>query len=233
MKYLFFILIGCCFISTTATAQKHTNALKPAKDHSKNKSVKFIESIEIKASPVSNVQEEIIVPRKNDQSFESTGIELSTDVSIEKIRSIQFKYAQLLDRNVEEVKNISLYNFIDEWMDTRYQYGGSSKNGIDCSSLTGLLMRNVFTIDLPRSSREQYNTSSKIKKDNMQEGDLVFFNISRGISHVGVYLGDNYFVHASLNNGVIISNLEEPYYKRHFAGAGRVIGNYNATAVIN
>ena len=233
MKYLFFIFVAVCVFSTSISAQKRVNAVKHTKSNSKNRSVKFIEGIEIKASPVSNVQDEIKLPDNKDPQAPLIAVKSGDDHSIEEISSIQFKYAQLLNRNVENVKNIPLYRFIDEWMDTRYRYGGSGKNGIDCSGLSGELMRNVFTIDLPRTAREQYNISSKIDKEAMQEGDLVFFNISRGISHVGVYLGDNYFVHASLNNGVIISNLEEPYYTKHFVGAGRVIGNDNATAVIN
>lgn len=233
MKYLFFIFVAVCVFSTTISAQKHVNAVKQSERNSKNRSVKFIEGIEIKASPVSNVQEEINMPGTKAPLSPLSAVKTGDDHSIEKISSLQFKYAQLLNRNVEEVKNIPLYNFIDEWMETRYQYGGTSKKGIDCSGLSGQLMRSVFTIDLPRSAREQYNISSRIGKEAMQEGDLVFFNISRGISHVGVYLGDNYFVHASLNNGVIISNLEEPYYTKHFVGAGRVIANDNATAVNN
>lgn len=233
MKYLFIIFVASSIYSTTASAQKHVNAVKNAEGSSKNRSVKFIEGIEIKASPASVIQEEKVVSGKKDLPFKSTGIEASSYVSIDNISSLQFKYAQLLDRNVEDVRNISLYSFIDDWMDTRYRYGGTDKNGIDCSGLSGQLMRSVFTVDLPRTAREQYNNSSKISKDDMLEGDLVFFNISRGISHVGVYLGDNYFVHASLNNGVIISSLEEPYYNRHFVGAGRVLGNDHATVVIN
>lgn len=233
MKYLLFIFVASSIFSTTASAQRRVNAVKLDKTYSKTRSVKFIEGIEIKASPVSNVQEETRVPGIRDLETERSISKTENDVSIEKISSLQFKYAQLLNRNVEEVKNINLYRFIDEWMDTRYRYGGSDKNGIDCSGLSGELMRSVFTVNLPRTAREQYNISSKIDNDNMQEGDLVFFNISRGISHVGVYLGNNYFVHASLNNGVIISNLEEPYYTKHFVGAGRVIGIDNTTAVIN
>jgi hypothetical protein len=233
MRYLFLIVVAVCVFSTTISAQKRVNAVKHAKSNSKNRSVKFIEGIEIKASPVSNIQEEINMPVNKDPQTPLSVAKSGDDHSIEEISSIQFKYAQLLNRNVENVKNIPLYRFIDEWIYTRYRYGGSGKNGIDCSALSGELMRNVFAIDLPRTAREQYNISSRIGKEAMQEGDLVFFNISRGISHVGVYLGDNYFVHASLNNGVIISSLEEPYYTKHFFGAGRVTGNDNATAIIN
>ncbi len=136
--------------------------------------------------------------------------------------SLQFKYAQLLNRNVELVTNTSLIGFIDEWWGTRYRFGGTTKKGIDCSSFTGLLMGSVFGFALPRTAREQYSICSKLSKEEMSEGDLVFFNTRGGVSHVGVYLGDGYFVHSCSSSGVTINNLNESYYSRKFIGGGRV-----------
>ena len=136
--------------------------------------------------------------------------------------SLQFKYAQLLNRNVELVTNTSLLGFIDEWWGTKYRYGGTTKKGIDCSSFTGLLMGSVFGFTLPRTARQQYAACSKLKKDDMLEGDLVFFNTRGGISHVGIYLGDGFFVHSSSSAGVTINSLNENYYSRKFIGGGRI-----------
>ena len=136
--------------------------------------------------------------------------------------SLQFKYAQLLNRNVELVTNTSLIGFIDDWWATKYRYGGTTKKGIDCSSFTGLLMSSVFGFALPRTARQQYALCSKLKKDDMLEGDLVFFNTRGGVSHVGVYLGDGYFVHSCSSSGVTINNLNESYYSRKFIGGGRI-----------
>ena len=136
--------------------------------------------------------------------------------------SLQFKYAQLLNRNVELVTNTSLIGFIDEWWGTKYRYGGTTKKGIDCSSFTGLLMGSVFGFTLPRTARQQYEICSKLKKDDMLEGDLVFFNTRGGVSHVGIYLGDGYFVHSSSSAGVTINSLNENYYSRKFIGGGRI-----------
>ena len=136
--------------------------------------------------------------------------------------SLQFKYAQLLNRNVELVTNTSLIGFIDEWWGTKYRYGGTTKKGIDCSSFTGLLMGSVFGFTLPRTARQQYAACSKLKKDDMLEGDLVFFNTRGGVSHVGIYLGDGFFVHSSSSAGVTINSLNENYYSRKFIGGGRI-----------
>ena len=239
MKNLFFISVACSIfsgISLSATGQKHISAVKFNDGNSKDKSPKFIEGIEIKADNVSNTR---VVT--TEAEFKSTIAKKTTKpvfvpTSIEKISSLQFKYAQLLDRNVEELKNVSLYSFIDEWWETRYHYGGTGKKGIDCSAFSSLLMNTVFAIKLPRTAREQYDATEKLDKEDMTEGDLVFFNTRGGISHVGVYLGDGYFVHASRNNGVTISNLSDPYYSKHFIGGRRVANDTNdntKTALIN
>lgn len=141
----------------------------------------------------------------------------------EMCNSLQFKYAQLTDREVEAIQNIRLYNFIEQWYNTRYRLGGNDEAGIDCSSFTARLIQQVYHHPLPRTAREQYAITTRIREQDIREGDLVFFKTGRGISHVGVYLDNGYFVHASTSNGVIISALSEAYYAKRFKGAGRII----------
>lgn len=135
----------------------------------------------------------------------------------------QFKYAIQLDVTVETLTNTSLYNFIDEWWQAPYRLGGTTKKGIDCSAFVQTLMLGAFAIQLPRTVREQKAMSAKIAAEELHEGDLVFFNTRRGVSHVGVYLHNNKFVHASTSGGVMISDLNEEYWRRKFLGAGRII----------
>lgn len=225
MKNLFFVSVACCIFSGTslsALAQKHTNAAHFSDGNPKGKSFKFIEGIEIKADNVVNTQAATSIADNTDPAIPAADACSSITPGIENISSLQFKYAQLLNCNVEAIKNISLYRFIDEWWETRYRYGGNTKKGIDCSAFTGLLVGTVYDIKLPRTAWEQYNQTEKIARDEMEEGDLVFFNTRGGISHVGFYLGNGYFVHASTNSGVTISNLDEAYYSNRFIRGGRV-----------
>ena len=129
--------------------------------------------------------------------------------------------------SVKEGKYVSnqLEQFISEWMDTPYRYGGMSKNGVDCSGFVYLLMKNVYGIQLPRSSRDQYRRGKKIARNRLRKGDLVFFNLEprRGVDHVGVFLGSDKFVHASTEMGVTISNLGDSYYRKRYYGACRYL----------
>lgn len=119
----------------------------------------------------------------------------------------------------------SLYKEAVEWLKTPYRRGGMSHRGMDCSGLTGTIYENVFGVKLQRRSKDISNDVEHIAKEELKPGDLVFFGTSRrkkGVNHVGVYLGNKHFVHASVSKGVIISSLDEPYYSRTWIKGGRV-----------
>ena len=144
-------------------------------------------------------------------------------VSKSEAKELRNKYADMLGVEKKEISNYALYSFIDEWYGTAYHMGGQDKSGIDCSGFAKKLYETVFGIDLAHSSIEQYSSCQHLKKGCVyDEGDLVFFKINgRGVSHVGVYLMNDYFVHASTSQGVMISNLKEEYWQKHFMGAGK------------
>lgn len=114
---------------------------------------------------------------------------------------------------------------IIEMRDSPYKYGGNSKDGLDCSAFTKLVVQTTFEFSLPRSAREQFQIGKKIQsRDSLQIGDLVFFNTSRRRfpGHVGIYLGENLFAHASRSLGVTISSLDEKYYDKRYVGSKRI-----------
>jgi len=150
------------------------------------------------------------------------------------VLEIQKKYAMAIGVGPSSIKNIELYKFIDKWMETPYLLGGETKNGIDCSFFTQFLYHDVYNSLIERTAEKQYvapSTDKFIGQEYLKEGDLLFFNKSGSehlpISHVGVYLGNSYFVHSTAKksrkgiNGVQISNLRESYWQRIFVAAGR------------
>ncbi|MDE5722809.1 MAG: C40 family peptidase [Paramuribaculum sp.] len=108
-------------------------------------------------------------------------------------------------------------------MGTSYRYGGSTRSGVDCSGLTSQIFVNALQIKLPRSSAQQSEYCRRIDRSELMEGDLVFFRTgSKGVSHVGMYVGDGRIIHSSTSRGVIVSSLDESYYRRTYHSSGRV-----------
>lgn len=177
----------------------------------------FIENISIKTDNGGNKPPVEEVPSLPDEPSRIPAI------SPEMLYELQFKYAILLDVPVEELMDHKLIEFLENWYGTRYRMGGRDKSGVDCSAFVQSFMSSMYGIAVPRTSQEQYQQSQRIKKDELKEGDLVFFKTQRrkGISHVGVYLRNNKFVHASTSSGVMISDLREEYFARSYAGCGR------------
>ena len=187
------------------------------------KDVKFLDDISVE--PGTTVTKK--TSANNDKAIVNapaaeTNAYLNRSSSLEKATSLQLKYAILLNTEVEQLQDNSLLEHIDEWYGTRYRYGGTDKSGIDCSAFTQAIYLSAFAISLPRTARDQYRNSRIISATELKTGDLVFFNTTGGISHVGIYLQNNKFVHASAAYGVTISDLFDPYYIRRFIGVGRI-----------
>ena len=102
------------------------------------------------------------------------------------------------------------------WKGTKYQLGGDSKEGIDCSGLTRRIYREVYGIELPRRTYEQVKIGSRIERENLKPGDIVYFKPEGTGSHTAVYLGETLFINASTAKGVVISTLENTYWNKYF-----------------
>ena len=229
IKYLlfisaaYFLLPGCSSmkpVSLNPNQQSSASQSSTAK-----KDIKFLN--EISATPDKRLIEH---SSKNSVSTEETvkKVEVSsnyfafTSAAIESATPTQIKYAILLDIEVESIHNLKMFEYIDQWYGTKYRMGGTTKKGIDCSAFVQAVFNYVYGIDLPRTAREQYQNSSRISRTQLREGDLLFYNTRGGISHVGIYLQNNKFVHAASSEGVMISDIFDPYWMRRFMGVGRV-----------
>lgn len=216
-QILLLTAISLLLAAAPAGAQKAKEARPDPARHD----VKFLEDITVESpasAPVSNPKAVFSEPLFTVQKHSSTS---SSTISIEAANALQFKYSLLLDVEVEMVKSLELFKLIDNWFGTKYRLGGNSKDGIDCSAFMQVLFSSFYGIVLPRTAREQYNFSQRISRTDLREGDLIFFNTIGGVSHVGMYLQNNKFVHAS-SGGVTISDLFEDYWMRRFVGVGRV-----------
>lgn len=121
------------------------------------------------------------------------------------------------------LKSKQLYKFITDWTGVKYRFGGLDKSGIDCSGFAFLLEKEIYGITLPRVSRDQANFARKKRLESLEEGDLVFFSFGgANVDHVGVYLNNGFFVHASTNRGVIVDDLNLPAYQRALVKTGTV-----------
>ncbi|MBB3969256.1 C40 family peptidase [Mucilaginibacter phyllosphaerae] len=138
-------------------------------------------------------------------------------------KDIAEKYAALMGVNRSEIQNGRLYDFIEEWYGTTYRFGGLDKNGVDCSGLTFLLQQQVYGITLPRMTSKQVLVIKRKYEEELKEGDLVFFDFDgKQFSHVGVYLQNGYFVHASTRKGVMIARLHDNGIYKFFSRGGSI-----------
>ncbi len=163
------------------------------------------------------------------QAQTKTSPATSDDKNTDDQESLAKDYlSQIMGVAMSATSNMKLFHFVYDWIGTPYRFGGSSRKGIDCSAFTKELYSDVFNMDIQRNSRDIFSMVSPVKRDELKEGDLVFFKIhSRRISHVGIYLGNNRFAHAS-SRGVAINSLDDAYYNRYFYRGGRMLESFKA-----
>ena len=223
------ILLASC--SSLKPLQFNSNKQAAAPENTTStskKQVQFLDEISVTPAPTAKVEvkDEPEVKKesttsKNNTNYPTYGV-ATKQTAIENATDLQLKYSIMLNTEVELLQNTTLLAKMDEWYGTRYRMGGTTKKGVDCSALVQAIFLGAYAVSLPRTAREQYQVSRRISRTELKEGDLLFFNTTGGISHVGIYLQNNKFIHASASKGVTISDLFDPYYVRRFVGAGRV-----------
>lgn len=159
--------------------------------------------------------------------FVACGSSKNSTTSTPVYDSIQVKYAKILEIEPAQLTNLRLYRFINQWLGTPYKYGGTTKSGIDCSALVERLFSEVYKVDIPGTAIEQYKAKNIYKYDRANspaEGDLIFFSEPGrdSVTHVGLYLRNDWFVNAEKTKGVRISKLSTSYWKQRIYAGGRV-----------
>ena len=134
------------------------------------------------------------------------------------------KYEKVMGIELPNSINPEFIKFVSEWIGAPYKYGGNTPSGTDCSGFVNATYQTVFKKSIARSSSQLYLDARRIKENEAQEGDLIFFTIQgEKVSHVGMHITGKYFIHASTKKGVVINSNDELYYKQHFKGYGRIL----------
>jgi lipoprotein Spr/probable lipoprotein NlpC len=132
-------------------------------------------------------------------------------------------YSQKLGVKLNGNEDLNLLESMVSWKGTPYRYGGNTKKGTDCSGFVTSVYKEVYGKQLQRSSKDIVKDVKYISKNEMKAGDILFFKINgKSISHVGIYIADNKFIHASTKSGVVVNDLSQEYYQKAFYKAGRV-----------
>lgn len=141
------------------------------------------------------------------------------------LEELKTKEDELSSNNNDlEKMNKAIMEFYSEWKDVKYVYGGNSKKGIDCSAFIQRIYKEKLDIQIPRSTWTQIKVGKKIKKSELQLGDLIFFKTGVRDRHVGIYMGNGDFMHASIK-GIRFTKVDKPFYKKHYWMSRRIIDN--------
>jgi lipoprotein Spr len=143
---------------------------------------------------------------------------------IEKITAGTRDFKKEKNPAIKPLDQSKMMREISRYMGVPYLYGGTTAQGLDCSGYTMLVYKKAMGKLLPRSAAEQSKVGRSVDLQNLKFGDLVFFNTTgEQYSHVGIYIGDDLFAHASVTLGVTISSLQSSYYEKRYVGARRII----------
>lgn len=207
--FFIFLKFGC-----SASSQSDRYNRPKEKEEKQTTSVRFTSSESTDTSTVYNIPDEL-------DEFDDIPVE---DVPVDTKEFIG-KYERMESLSSAFTTREKILFEIISYLETPYKYGGVDRNGIDCSAFTQHVFNTAVGLELPRTSSEQFNLGESISsKSDLAFGDLIFFNTTRRSypGHVGIYIGENLFAHASRSLGVTVSSLESSYYKNRYVGARRI-----------
>jgi len=216
-------IIGLLFFSSCHIAEHVKEAQKrtSAEKQTQQKSITKQERIKIETEP-SKTQKQDAQAKNTTQALNSPTKQDTNNTSKTEV-SLYKNYEKKWEINLTGKEDLNLLEEMNAWYGTPYKYGGKTKEGTDCSGMTIGIYKAVYDIDLTRSSYDMWKQSEAVEIEDLKDGDLVFFKINYvSISHVGIYISNGNFIHSSTSKGVIISNLEEDYYKKRFCIGGRI-----------
>ncbi|NPU83577.1 MAG: LysM peptidoglycan-binding domain-containing protein [Syntrophaceae bacterium] len=163
--------------------------------------------------------------RDEGEMEEDDGLTADSQEDVAEVEKDMISSAELLGNWKDPEEQRLFVKVVKGFLGAPYRFGGSTVRGIDCSGFVAKIYQ-FFDVNLPRTAREQSRVGMNVDKDNLDVGDLVFFNTRRAFGHVGIYIGNNQFIHAAAGKKreVSISNLDEPYYSKRFVKAVRLKG---------
>src|SRR5687767_13446002 len=137
--------------------------------------------------------------------------------------SYRNNYSQKLGIELNKDFDPILIKEVIGWLGTPYKYGGTDKSGTDCSGFVMQVYKTVYSINTARSANGLYEACQKISRLKVKQGQLVFFKINtEKVGHVGIFIQDPYFIHASSSKGVMVSSLDENYWTKYFISCGKL-----------
>ena len=232
LSAIYFLILGSILFTAGCSSSLNSERYKTKSENSKiekKSPVRFTSEDNNNSKWVEDISEDELKSPALSEDIDSEDDD-ADDIPEEKNNlDLSSVSSKLLSSNIEAngfstAKEKMLMEII-RYLNTPYKYGGNSKNGIDCSAFTQTVYGSAVDFPLLRTARDQFTQGSEVvDKDELKFGDLVFFNTRRRVrpGHVGIYIGDNLFAHASSRNGVIVSSLENDYYSKRFMGGRRL-----------
>lgn len=237
------LALSIAFLSVSATPPKKSNPVSKNKTTSSvsprsTKVVKTKKNINVKTEDGSQYTlpkyDKVFVENQHaypttDGLLADAGVDISSSMAMMREKMLEQKEIQELSIrlgiSITNAEHLDLYREAADWLGTRYRRGGMSRSAVDCSGFTNIIYKSVYGVTLDRvSTTIAKNVKETIQKDELEPGDMVFFSTFRKkyINHVGVYIGDGKFIHASIKHGVIVSSLSEGYYSKTWRKGGRL-----------